>query len=340
MNLDIPIYLALPEAPDVAGLRFRRWRGEADLPALGAVFAACQEADGIDRHSTHEAIVTPEELVAALAPAPHFDPIHDLVVAEAEGEPVALALLTWWKGRGEWVYPHQGYVHPAWRRQGIGRALLRWAERRGRDLALVQVSDDERAEYAAGATDTEPGATLLLERERYTITSRWAAMALEGFGARLEPALPAGVTMRPFTPEHLPAIWAAYSDVYGERWLDGPPTEEEFQSFQARFSPAAGFEPALSRVAWAGETVVAYTLCKVGRERGAFDTVGTRPDWRRRGLARALLVRSLNAMAARGITHCALHADKEDATGAKTLYERLGFETVKVHYRYRKPVER
>jgi GNAT superfamily N-acetyltransferase len=340
MNLEIPIYLALPEAPDVPGLRFRRWLGEDDLPALGAVFAASQEADEIDPCSTHEAIVTPEELAAALAPTSRFDPTHDLLVAEAEGEPVALALLTWWKGHGEWVYPHQGYVHPAWRRKGIGRALVRWAEQRGWELSRVQAGTDEQAQYAAGATDTEPGTVALLAREGYTLESRWAAMALTDFRAQPEPPLPASIETRPLAPEHLPAIWAAYTDVYRERWLDTPPTEEEFRAFQTRFSPAAGFEPELSCVAWAGETVVAYTLCKVGRERGAFDTVGTRPDWRRRGLARALLVRSLNAMAARGLTHCALHADMDDPTGAKTLYEQLGFQTVKTHYRYRKLVER
>ncbi|HEX6123553.1 MAG TPA: GNAT family N-acetyltransferase, partial [Ktedonobacterales bacterium] len=328
MHIETPVYLALPEAPHVPGLRFRRWRGEADQPALDAIFVACQEADEIDPRSTHEAIVTPEELATALALTPRFDPAHDLLVAEAAGAPVALVMVTWWTGHAEWVYPHQGYVHPAWRRQGIGRALVRWAERRARELALAQAGAEERAEYAAGATETEPGTAALLAREGYTIHSRWAAMVLEGFAAQPEPPLPRSIAVRPFAPEHLPAIWAAYTDVYGERWLDAPPTEEEFRAFQTRFSPKAGFMPELSRVAWAGQTVVAYTLCKEGRARGAFDTVGTRPDWRRRGLARALLVRSLNAMAARGLTHCALHADLDEPTGAKALYERLGFQTV------------
>src|SRR6185312_12003866 len=122
-----------------------------------------------------------------------------------------------------------------WRGQGIGRALLRWSEYRARELAGVQARPDEAAEYAANASDTEPEAAGLLEREGYVIAERWAAMALEPIAPRPEPALPAGIAIRPLAAESMPAIWAAYTDVYAERWVDAEPTEREFQGFRARF---------------------------------------------------------------------------------------------------------
>jgi mycothiol synthase len=53
--------------------------------------------------------------------------------------------------------------------------------------------------------------------------------------------------------------------------------------------------------------------------------VGTRPPWRKRGLAMALLAASLAAGAADGKTTASLGVDADSPTGAVTVYERLGF---------------
>jgi len=48
--------------------------------------------------------------------------------------------------------------------------------------------------------------------------------------------------------------------------------------------------------------------------------------WRGRGVASALVVRSLQAFEAAGLSHAALGVDGDNPTGAAHLYRSLGFE--------------
>ncbi|MNY69212.1 Mycothiol acetyltransferase [compost metagenome] len=60
--------------------------------------------------------------------------------------------------------------------------------------------------------------------------------------------------------------------------------------------------------------------------------------WRRRGLARALIVRSLRLLADEGMSESALEVDGENQTGASRVYADCGFEVVKRGAVYRKPL--
>ena len=62
-----------------------------------------------------------------------------------------------------------------------------------------------------------------------------------------------------------------------------------------------------------------------GVRRGWLNSVFTRRAWRRRGLARALIARSLGVLRERGQTSAALGVDADNPSGALGLYERLGF---------------
>jgi len=56
------------------------------------------------------------------------------------------------------------------------------------------------------------------------------------------------------------------------------------------------------------------------------ELVGTRREWRSRGIAPALLTRVLEATKADGIDKVVLDVDAENPTGALGLYTSLGFE--------------
>jgi len=62
-----------------------------------------------------------------------------------------------------------------------------------------------------------------------------------------------------------------------------------------------------------------------GNDRGYVEAVFTRPAWRRRGLARALVGRSLVRLRERGMTSAMLSVDGANPNQAMTLYEDLGF---------------
>jgi ribosomal protein S18 acetylase RimI-like enzyme len=61
-----------------------------------------------------------------------------------------------------------------------------------------------------------------------------------------------------------------------------------------------------------------------------------RRPWRRRGLARALLVRSFAVLKKRGMAEAALGVDTNNPNGALRLYESVGFRSVKRYATYRK----
>ena len=66
--------------------------------------------------------------------------------------------------------------------------------------------------------------------------------------------------------------------------------------------------------------------------------VGTRPAARGRGIARAVIARSLRAAARAGYVTAELEVDADSLTGATRLYDALGFVREHVHGTYEKPV--
>ncbi|GAC1527925.1 MAG: GNAT family N-acetyltransferase [Chloroflexota bacterium] len=63
-----------------------------------------------------------------------------------------------------------------------------------------------------------------------------------------------------------------------------------------------------------------------GMQRGFIQLVGTRPEFRRLGLARALLTEELCRMQAAGLKSATLFVDSMNLTGATALYESVGFQ--------------
>jgi ribosomal protein S18 acetylase RimI-like enzyme len=68
--------------------------------------------------------------------------------------------------------------------------------------------------------------------------------------------------------------------------------------------------------------------------------VFTRRPWRQRGLARALIARSLELLRDRGVASASLGVDATNPNQALHLYESCGFRVVSSSTAYRKPVPR
>ncbi len=75
-----------------------------------------------------------------------------------------------------------------------------------------------------------------------------------------------------------------------------------------------------------------------GVREGWVGQLGVRRAWRRRGLATALLVRSMEAFRAAGLEAATLGVDTENPTGALGIYERVGFRPIRRFVRLRRPL--
>ena len=120
-----------------------------------------------------------------------------------------------------------------------------------------------------------------------------------------------------------------------------PWTEDDF----VRFFGEPHIDTSLWQVAWDGDQVAGLVINAIvphdneqtGQKLGWLESVATRRPWRRRGLAGALISRSLRVLAERGMEVAALGVDSQSPTGALRLYESFGFRPERTWMFLRKP---
>jgi ribosomal protein S18 acetylase RimI-like enzyme len=327
----------VPEAPAIPGLTFRLVAGETDFPAMVDVFNRSQAADGTGR------VTTLEELANFYSHFANFDPSRDLFLAQIGGTLVGCAWTSWRDVvEGYRLHPHGGLLVPEWRRKGIGRALLRLAQRRVREIVLEQPGGPE-AYLQAHVCETEAGAVALLVSDGYSAVRDSCLMVRPALDDLPQVPLPARLEIRPVLPKHLRAIWEANVDAFRDHWGDFPRTEADYLRWLGE--PTA--DPSLWRVAWDGDQVAGMVLSFINpvenaehhRLRGHTEDICVRRPWRHKGLARALIVESLQALKERGMTEAALGVDADNKMGALRLYESLGYRPVKRWTFYRKRLD-
>ena len=327
----------LPDAPDIPGLTFRRFRGEADFALTAAIEVSCNRADGIDW------FVTARDLASEFARMPESDPRRDVLIAEIAGEAIGFVRLAWWREyEGDRIYATDGHVLPAWRRRGIGTVLLRASERRAREVAAGHPPNDARF-LEAMWSDSEPSRRSLLEAEGYEPTTRSARMVRPNLEDIPAAPLPPGLEVRPVRPEHYRAIWDADVEAFQDHLGASVPSEADYEQFLAQ----RNFDPALWKIAWDGGQVVGQVRSFIDsqenaafdRERGYTEEISVRRPWRRRGLARALLVQSLHELKRRGMSEAALGVQMDGKHDALRLYQSVGFQVMRVGTAARKRMD-
>jgi mycothiol synthase len=324
-------------APPIVGLRFRHYRGEADLPAMVGVYSAAHEADGL------EEVLTLEQAKLNYATLVNCDPARDMVLAEVDGDVVAYARVFWQDlVEGGRSYECFGFVHPEWRHRGIGGAMLRHNEARLRQIAAAHAGVEPKW-LASEGVDSDRGNVALLTGAGYH-PARWfyemVAPTLDGI---TEPPMPDGLELRPVTRDQYRRIWDAEAEAFRDHWGQAEWTPEDWKRFDADPDNA---DPSLWRIGWEGDEIAGVVITTVpveenerhGRRRVYVAGVSVRRPWRRRGLARALLAASLVASREAGFTSASLGVDTDSPTGATALYESLGFRPERTFTVYRKPL--
>jgi mycothiol synthase len=309
----------------VTGLRLRPYGGEPDLAAIVRIQNAESEADALPERVALEVL-----RVHYSRPNVHFDPFRDVTIAEVDGQPIAVGERTWVNTTdGFREYRADGAVLPAWRRRGVGAAIL--ADNIERLQALA-------AEHGAGppqilgswSGDTQPGDEALLQRAGYEPARWFFDMERPNLDDVPEVPLPDGFEIRPIDRALAKKVWHADVEAFRDHWGGFDGSDERLERWLA--SPSTDLS--LWVIAFDGDEVASGVLNTIdaeenalmGLRRGWLSSVFTGREYRRRGLARTLIARSLVALRERGMTTAALGVDGDNPTGALGLYEGMGFE--------------
>jgi GNAT superfamily N-acetyltransferase len=325
------------ELPAIPGLRFRHFAGAPDYPAMNDAANDARIANRISYLTPVEDFVNSYEHLDA----ERCDLHRDLVIVDIAGVVAGY-------GRTEWEDTAHGRVHyvicflrPAWRRRGIGRALLETLEARATAVAATQAFDGPR--YLQADAHEDPGANALLESAGYEAVRYFFVMVRPHLDPVPDAPMPEGLEIRPVREEHIRRIWEAGNEAASETWEYSEPTEADYEEFLS--NPVEG-DRTLWQVAWDGDEIAGQVRPYINREsnerlglnRGWVENILVRRPWRRRGLARALIDASVAALRERGMTEGILGVDAENESGALRLYRSVGFEIESREIVYRKPL--
>jgi mycothiol synthase len=332
----------LLEENGFSGLSFRRFQGETDYPKMLASIQGSKEADGIERSDTLE------DIVHNYSHLVNCDPYQDMLFAVVDGQVVGYTRV-WWNQNldGDWFGFHLAFLLPAWRGKGIGSIFLKHNEKRLREIAGGLTKDGMQSPevsryFEVFCSDTEASKESLLKKNGYAAIRHFFEMVRPSLEDIPEAPMPVGLEVRSVQPEHLPAIWTAMQEAFRDHWNYVPPAEEDYLNWLE--NPI--HDRSLWKVAWDSDQVAGMVLSFINhdenreynRERGYTEDISVRRPWRKRGLARSLIVQSLQAVKERGMTEAALGVDANNLTGALRLYESVGFQVTRRSSAYRKPL--
>jgi GNAT superfamily N-acetyltransferase len=315
---------------------YRAFEPERDFPAVAKLIA------DTNAHAGHDWFPSVEALTIDWSPTARYEPASDTRIAELDGRVVGAARTSWREREGAIIHVVQLWVHPDAQRRGIGSSLLSWGEAHARAVAATHTGRAAELEHRfGGITSHENAASVAFaEHHGYAPTRFHYEMRRDLAEPIAGAALPDGLEVRPVLPEHHRAIWDADAEAFRDHWDAATVDEDDF----ARFFAHPDVDPSLWQVAWDGDEIAGSVINginrgeneQIGLDIGWLDSVSTRRPWRRRGLAAALIARSLAVLRERGMTVAALGVDTESPTGALGVYERAGFRPVKTFAFYRK----
>jgi GNAT superfamily N-acetyltransferase len=278
--------------------------------------------------------ITAEDIERDYQRLTNCDPEKDMLMVEDEnGMLVAYARVLWQKEDGCIRFGFPFNFHPDWRSLELYQHLLGWVESHALEMASsASLEGPLFLRSFLLNIDTEPIMKQALELQGFSPV-RYMNRMRRDLNEPIEvPDLPAGLEVRPAQEKEYRAIFNGLDEAFQDHWGHVPATEQDFQQFIS----APVVKPALWQVAWDGEQVAAGVLNFIDEkaneqfnvQRGWTDPIFTRRSWRKRGLARILLMRSMQMFKEMGMTEVMLGVDTQNPSGAFRLYESCGFKSV------------
>lgn len=308
---------------------------ERDVAAIVEIDNLCWEHAGLEFRSQED------ELRNDWTHFENFEPLRDCAVWESDGVAAAYGSVAWhMSDEGLQLFKLDGRVHPRFHRRGFGAAVLAWQEAHARAAALPGHAHALQTTTIDGVA----GETALMQACGFAPVRRTVQMMRDLREPIPELPLPEGLVVRPPEPGELRRVHEARNEAFRDHWGHREFTEADYAGLLS--DPLA--HPEWWQVAWdvqTGEPAAAvhvniYALDNeyYGTRRGWTDPVWVRRPWRRRGVARVLLVRAFDQLRALGMNEASLTADSENLSGATRIYESVGYRITRGWTKWRKEI--
>jgi mycothiol synthase len=277
-----------------------------DTAALAELDAACRRADG-DEPVSNLAGDAADALATSLLNTSCAVLPDDQIVA-----------LGWLKSRpgSELSIVLGGRVHPDFRRQGLGTAILEWAEARARQVAgpvqTLTISNEAMTQ----------GAEALYDRHGFSQVFAENMMVYDLSQTILDRPLPAGIRIERWTPDNAALFFSAYQGSFRDRPGFPDPSKEDWI---ADYAESDSFRPELSILALDEDTPAGFVTCERLSHFGWISQIGAVPAWRRHGLASALLAHALRGLKTAGFEEAGLHVNVNNPKAA-SVFSQIGFK--------------
>ncbi|HET7181472.1 MAG TPA: GNAT family N-acetyltransferase [Candidatus Limnocylindrales bacterium] len=320
-----------------AGITFRPFDPAHHFPDAAALIR------DVNAHDSEPWLPTADNLAHDWAPTSGFEPGRDTVLAFDGDRLVGATIVGWRERTGTIVHNMEVWVRPADRRRGIGTALLRWAEQHAVDSVPAGFGGSPALPHVHnGGTDRDHDAANAFAVEMGYLPIRFGFVMQRDLAEPIpDVPLPDGIEVRPVLEADHRRIWDADVEAFKDHWESAVREESDYR----RFFDEPDLDTSLWQVAWAGEEVAGSVLNSIyadenralGIEAGWLQHVSTRRAYRGRGVAAALIARSLVALRGRGMAVARLGVDGANPTGAVGLYKRHGFTEFRGWIVMRKP---
>lgn len=309
-------------------LTFKTYQGQEDWSAIATLLEACQSADSVIK----DECLT--ELQLSLS-SPNVNPKDDICLWENnEGQLLAIALIE------PQTCDHQidgylrWYIHPSVFHQNLEQDILRWSEKRIREMGR---QNNRSVQLKTYTLDHQTQRNLLLKNYGFTVDRHFLTMEKSLQTLVEVPSLPSGYQLSYIRDQKdIPAWVELFNESFIDHWDHHELTVEQVQSWHSQ----PNYQPELDLVAVAPDgTFAAFCSCQLKSPQiGWIEWLGTRRGFRKLGLGRAILLAGLYQLQKSGATLVRLSVDAQSLTGATKLYQSIDFQAVDTWYSWAKPL--
>lgn len=291
------------------GLLLRNFRW-ADIESLTEVF---NDINGLD--DTEKSFDA--DFMRQFLSQPDVDPLDHCFVATVDNKVVGFVLVAYEPPIGRAVA--SGGVLSAYRQRGIGRDLLRKAISYANDLNVEVLHVETSSQGEA--------AQRMLESEGFQRTKGYWQMQWVG-EVSPAPSLAENFSIRPFQlGQDEETLTQLQNEAFGENWGFSPNTVDQISARVRldRVTPEGIlFITDNGRAAAYNWTMISSNHNKAT---GFISMTGVHPDYRGKGLGRAIVAAGMQYLKGQGVDSIELEVDSDNAP-ARELYLKLGFKKV------------